>query len=133
MPDRSEPALPPEPPTQRNLFYLVVAYLATGLGIVGAFLPVLPTTPFLLLAAWSAAKGSPALHHWLYTHPRFGSALIAWERNGAVSVPAKSVACVFMTFSWLLMLWQTSGWLVPALTGVLFVCVAAFLLTRPSS
>jgi len=122
----------PEPPQRRNLFYLVLAYLSTGLGIVGAFLPLLPTTPFLLLAAWSAAKGSPSLHRWLYEHPHFGSALIAWEQHGAVSVAAKWVSCIFMTLSWLIMLFQTSGPLVPVLTGILFILVATFLLTRPS-
>ena len=118
-------------PERRNYFWLAVAYLAIGLGVIGAFLPLLPTTPFLLLAAWSAAKGSPALHRWLYEHPQFGGALIAWEQKRAVSTRAKWVACVFMAASWLIMLWQTEGWLVPVITGTIFVCVSAFLITRP--
>jgi len=122
-----------EPPVRRNLFYLLLAYLCTGLGVLGAFLPVLPTTPFLLLAAWSAARGSPALHRWLYAHPRFGAPLIAWERNRAVPVSAKILSTVFMTISWLIMLWRTDTLLVPVVTGVLFLAVAAYLLTRPSS
>jgi uncharacterized membrane protein YbaN (DUF454 family) len=136
-PDDAEPVDDPSPalPTgseKRNYFYIAVAYLAIALGTLGIFLPLLPTTPFLLLAAWSAAKGSPPLHRWLYAHPHFGGALIAWERNRAVSVQAKWFACILLTVSWLVMLYQTTGWAIPALTGILFVAGASFLLTRPS-
>lgn len=127
--------VPPLPPgaEKRNYFYLAIAYLAIGLGALGVVLPLLPTTPFLLLAAWSAAKGSPSLHRWLYAHPHFGGALIAWERNRSVSVKAKWAACILMTVSWLIMLHQTSGWLIPAITGTMFVGMSAFLISRPSN
>jgi uncharacterized membrane protein YbaN (DUF454 family) len=129
----SEPPLEkPVVPEQRNLFYLVIAYTSAGLGIIGAFLPLLPTTPFLLLAAWAAAKGSPELHRWLYEHPKFGAPLIAWEQKRAVSTRGKWLSCVFMSISWVIMLIQTSGPLVPAITGVIFVCVSAYLITRPT-
>ena len=117
---------------RRNPFYLVFAYTCVGLGIIGAFLPLLPTTPFLLLAAWAAPKGSSALHHWLYEHPRFGAALIAWEQNRAVSTRSKWTACLLMGVGWLIMYVQTSTWVVPAITGVLFLGVGAFLITRPT-
>ena len=116
----------------RNPLYLVFAYVCVGLGIIGAFLPLLPTTPFLLLAAWAAPKGSPALHGWLYQHPKFGSALVAWEQERAVSARAKWTACVLMAVSWAIMYVQTATWIVPAITGVLFVSVAGFLISRPT-
>lgn len=119
-------------PEKRNLFYLILAYFFAGLGIVGAFLPLLPTTPFLLLAAWAATRGSPELHEWLYNHPRFGPPLIAWEEKRAVSTGAKITALVFMALSWTLMLFMTEGPLVPAITAVLFVCGGTYLLTRPA-
>lgn len=118
-------------PERKNLLYLLFAYLCVGLGIIGAFMPVLPTTPFLLLAAWAATRGSPELHRWLYQHPRFGPPLRAWEEQRAVSLGAKWMACAFMLASWALMLALTDGWLIPAITGVLFVAVGAFLVTRP--
>ena len=116
----------------KRILYLSFAYLCVALGVVGAFLPVLPTTPFILLAAWAAPKGSPALHRWLYEHPRFGPPLIAWEQKGAVSRPAKWTACTLMTASWVIMYVQTSTWIVPAITGAIFVAVGAFLITRPA-
>lgn len=118
-------------PERRNFFYLIFAYLCAGLGIIGAFLPVLPTTPFLLLAAWAATRGSPELHRWLYQHPRFGPPLIAWEEKRAVSTPAKWLACTLMSLSWVIMFLMTDSWVVPALTGVLFLSVGGFLVTRP--
>ncbi|MCW9089566.1 MAG: YbaN family protein [Gammaproteobacteria bacterium] len=110
---------------------LVLAYLFLGLAIVGIPLPGLPTVPFLLLAAWFAARGSVRLHRWLYAHPQFGAVLIDWEQQGAVSRRSKVIAVGMLIASWLVMFWQVDKpWL---LTGValLFVAVATFLLTRP--
>ena len=53
----------------------VLAYASLGLGLVGVFVPGLPTTVFVLIAAWAAARGSDRLHHWLLTHPRFGPSI----------------------------------------------------------
>jgi uncharacterized membrane protein YbaN (DUF454 family) len=117
---------------ERNLFYLAFAYICLGLGAIGAFLPLLPTTPFVLLAAWAAPKGSPELHRWLYAHPKFGSVLIAWEQKRAVPTRAKWVACSLMSVSWVIMYLQTSTPVVPAITGVMFICVSAFLISRPT-
>lgn len=116
---------------KRSFFYLILAYLSAGLGIIGAFLPVLPTTPFLLVAAWAATRGSPELHRWLHEHPRFGPPLIAWEEKRAVATPTKWLALSLMAASWLIMLLLTETWVVPAITGVLFLSVGAFLITRP--
>jgi uncharacterized membrane protein YbaN (DUF454 family) len=130
--ERGESQQQSELVTGRNPFFLVFAYSCVGLGIIGAFLPLLPTTPFLLLAAWAAPKGSPALHRWLYEHPRFGSALIAWEQERAVSARSKFMACLFMAVSWVIMYLQTDTWIVPAVTGVLFVVVGSYLVSRPT-
>jgi uncharacterized protein len=118
---------------RRSLPHLILAYACIGLGVIGAVLPLLPTTPFLLVAAWAAAKGSPRLHHWLYQHPRLGAPLIAWEQKRAVPAGAKWLACGFMAISWAIMLQQTSGPFVPVLTGAVFVAVALFLISRPSA
>jgi uncharacterized protein len=126
------PVRPEEPPIRHSLPYLVLAYLCIGLGTLGVFLPLLPTTPFVLVAAWAAAKGSPKLHRWLYEHPWLGAPLIAWEQKRAVSTRAKWVACIFMAASWMIMFMQTSGMVIPLITALLFIGVATFLITRPT-
>ena len=63
-----------------------------ALGLVGAVLPVMPTTVFLILAAACYARGSPALHHRLLAHPRLGPPLRDWEEHRAMSLRAKLLA-----------------------------------------
>lgn len=111
--------------------YAALAYLFVALALVGVLLPGLPTIPFLLLAAWAAARGSRRLHHWLYRHPRFGSALIEWEEQGAVSGRSKRIAILLLVVSWLVMLWRLRSPWISGLAALLFGGVAAFLLTRP--
>ena len=67
-----------------RLAYLLIAYTATGLGIAGVFLPLLPTTPFLLVAVWAAARGSQRVHDWIYSQPRFARLINDWHQQGAV-------------------------------------------------
>lgn len=57
---------------------------------------------------------------------------MAWEQKRAVSTRAKLTACALLVISWAIMFFQTSTWIVPAITGVLFVGIAAFLVTRPT-
>lgn len=119
-------------PATRRLGYLALAYGCVGLGVVGAFLPVMPTTPFLLVALWAGARSSPRLRYRLYRHPRYGPPLRAWHRHGAVARSAKLAACALMIASWsVLWLVGTPGWIL-ATMGVFFVAVMSFILTRPA-
>lgn len=94
---------PPDCEAQRSgrfrWAWWLLAYVSLGLGIIGAFLPVMPTTVFVLIAAWAAARGSDRLHRWLHAHPRFGPAIRDWELHGAVSRRAKWLATWAMLFS----------------------------------
>lgn len=110
---------------------LLLAYLFLGLALAGVLLPGLPTVPFLLLAAWFAARGSERLHRWLYAHPSLGSLLRDWEEQGAVSRRSKAIALLLLATSWTLMYWRSDNLLLLSGLGLLFVAVAAFLLTRP--
>lgn len=85
--------------------YLLLGLATTGIGIVGAFLPLLPTTPLLILATWFFARSSPRLERWLLEHPRFGGLLRAWRDQGAIPRRAKILACcgiaVGVVFFWI--------------------------------
>lgn len=113
-----------------RLFYLVLAYFFLALGIIGIFVPSLPTVPFLLLTAWCASRGSVRLHRWLYAHPQIGKLLIDWETKKAISRSSKIVAVLMLLVSWSLMFHLVStAWLVWTI-GVFFVFIALFLVTR---
>ena len=111
--------------------FAVLAYLCIGLALIGLFLPGIPTVPFLLLAAWAAERGSQHLHDWLHRHKRFGPPLRLWREQGAVSTRAKVVAVLLLLVSWLLMAWRAEPLWVPVATGILFIAVGGYLLSRP--
>ena len=116
-----------------RLTALLLAYLFLALAIIGLFLPVLPTVPFLLLAAWFSAKGSERLHRWLYEHPHFGKMLIDWEERGAISRKGKVATVVTLSASWTFLYLQLeSVWGLTAM-GLLFLVISSFVVSRPTA
>ena len=102
-----------------------------ALGLVGIALPLLPTTPFMLLAAFCFARGSERLHGWLMAHPTLGPPIHEWQRHGAISRRAKRAAVIAMVVVFgIACLWGLPAYAL-ALQGIVLVCVATFLLTRP--
>lgn len=81
------------------LFWRALALIALAFGLLGVVLPVLPTVPFLLVAAWAASRGWPRLEAWLLTHPRFGPAILGWRERGTVPRRAKWIATALMSMS----------------------------------
>ncbi len=67
--------------------------------MVGIPLPILPTVPFLILAAWCFARGNPRLEAWLVGHPRFGTHIRSWRSHGAIGRTAKRSAFVALAVS----------------------------------
>ena len=66
------------------------------LGVIGIALPLLPTVPFLLLAAFCFGRSSQRLHHWLVSHPKLGPPIVSWQRHKAISSRAKMLALMSM-------------------------------------
>ncbi|WP_366554974.1 YbaN family protein [Aquibaculum sediminis] len=114
-----------------RLLWLLFGLAATATGLVGAVLPLLPTTPFLLLAAYAFARSSPRLHAWLLDHPRFGPLICNWQQHGGIDRRSKRIAVGVMaaTFalSWVLGVSST----VLIIQAVVLSCAALFVLTRP--
>lgn len=99
----------------RALAQLLWRALAVGsllLGFIGIFLPVLPTVPFVLLAAWAGSHGWPSLERWLLAHSHFGPAIRRWRERGAVPRRAKWAATLMMGASgtWLAFFSPLPGW-----------------------
>lgn len=115
----------------RRWAWRALALVCVGLGSAGAFLPLLPTTPFLLLAAFAASRSSPRLHAWLYGHPRFGPLLRDWRDHRAIRPRAKRAALALLALSWAVIM-LTVGSLPARIAGsIAIVAVAVFLATRP--
>ncbi len=89
----------------RPLFF-VLGCLCVGLGILGIYLPVLPTTPFMLLASMCFAKSSPRLHAWLINHKSFGRMIVAWQTRRAIPRHAKWLSWTMMTISCAMLFWR---------------------------
>jgi uncharacterized membrane protein YbaN (DUF454 family) len=113
---------------------LTVGWLFLALGAIGAFLPIMPTVPFLLITAWAWSKSSHRLHKWLYRNKTYGPYLIAWNRYGVIPKHAKILAIGMMAVGWVVMtvFFATSFW-IPLAVGVVELAVAVFILTRPST
>ncbi len=112
--------------------FRILAYISVGLAAIGVVLPLLPTTPFVLLAAFFASKGSPAFASWLEGHPSFGPAIRDWRRNRVIPIRAKVLACSMMTLSWGFLIVMGAAGMVLAISGIFMAGVVSYLLTRPS-
>ena len=101
-------------------------------GIIGAVLPLIPTVPFVLLAAFLFARSSPRLHDWLLHHRTFGPAIQNWQTYGAVSIQAKGWATASCLAVLTLSLVVGVKPLIIAIQGLVMIGVMLFLWTRPS-
>jgi uncharacterized protein len=110
-------------PVQRVL-YLVAGSLSLGLGVLGIPLPLLPTTPFLLLSAWLFARSSERFYLWLINHRYFGTTIRNYRDKGGVKARVKTgaIALLWVTISisaiWAVQLWWVRGVLLVIAIGV---------------
>lgn len=112
------------------MIYRLLAWLCTGLAGLGLFLPLLPTTPFLLVAAWAASRGSPRFHFWLHSHPRFGPLIAGWQRERVIPRQALWSALAMLTLSWTILALLGMPPAVLAGLAVLFGALAFYLWSR---
>lgn len=114
--------------------FVALGCLSLALGFVGIFLPLLPTTPFVLLAAFFFSRGSERLHGWLLGHRLFGPLIRDWEAHGVIRPRAKQLATALILplFTYTLVFVRVSG-TVKAMVGGIGLAVLVFLWTRPSA
>jgi uncharacterized membrane protein YbaN (DUF454 family) len=116
-----------------RFIWTILGFFALGCGIIGIFLPLIPTVPLVLLAAFCFAKSSDRLHDWLIKHPVFGPMISDWNEKGAIQPKAKKMA----TFSIAIVFFISIVLKLPS--HVLFIqavtlgCVLVFIWSRPSS
>ena len=115
-------------------FFLTLGYVSLGLGVIGLLLPVLPTTPFILLAAFAFSKSSEKLHGWLLSHKLYGPLITNWQRHGVIRPRAK-----WTSVSLIVILAGPSIYLLSApvyakvLLFAICACVVCFIVTRPGA
>lgn len=111
--------------------WLGIGLTSLACGAAGAALPLIPATPFLLLAAYAFARSSPRLHTWLLDHPHLGPVINDWRHNGSIARPVKLAALATIIVTLLItMVLGFSPWII-ALQAVVLTCVAVFIVTRP--
>ncbi|MBR8657254.1 YbaN family protein [Achromobacter sp. Marseille-Q0513] len=113
--------------------WLVLGCVMVALGVIGAFLPVMPTTIFLILAVGCFSRSSPRLEKWLLDSPTYGPSLRAWREQGAVSRKGKTYATLGMAVGYALFWWGAHpSWALALGVGLFFIASAAYVLSRPS-
>lgn len=123
----------PDTPGPLRLIWLLAGLSCVALGFIGALVPLMPTTIFLVLATGCFARSSPRLEGWLLGHPRFGPTLQAWRAEGAMSRPAKAMACSGMAIGFGLFCWGAHAhWPLFIGVGAAMAGCAGYVLSRPS-
>jgi uncharacterized membrane protein YbaN (DUF454 family) len=123
----------PKPRALRALAYRLLGVVCVGLATAGLFLPVMPTTIFLIIALWAFARGSPELAERLYQDPRFGPLLRDWRDRGVIPLRAKALAVGMMAASLALLALVAHNLLVVGAVALILTAVAGYIVTRPSA
>jgi len=113
--------------------YFLLGWSFFGLGAVGAVVPGLPTTPFMLLALWAFSKSSKRFHDWLYTHRLFGPPLNQWRDHRVIPVKAKLLALITMIASFTYLAFFTGvSTPVKVIVALFMLSGAVFILSQSS-
>lgn len=116
----------------RRWLWILLGAVSIALGTLGLFLPLLPTTVFILVAAFAFARSSPALHDWIMAHKVFGPMIRNWNEHGAIPTKAKILTIISILVSFgLSFVFHLPIWAM-TIQGISLLIVALFVLTRPN-
>lgn len=113
----------------KRTILIIIGWLAVVLATLGVVLPLLPTTPFLMLAAWCFARSSPRFHHWLLYRSWFGSYIRHWQNHRALPPGAKPRALIFIVLTFAVSLYLVNILWVRLLL-LLMMCALLFFMWR---
>ncbi|VUS34166.1 Inner membrane protein YbaN [Klebsiella pasteurii] len=114
-----------------RIILIIIGWLSVALGMLGVFLPLLPTTPFILLAAWCFARSSPRFHHWLLYRSWFGGYLRHWQQYRAMPPGAKPRAVVMILLTFAISLWLVNLTWVRIFLLIVLACLLIFMWRIP--
>ena len=115
----------------KRIALILVGLVSLALGAIGVFLPLLPTTPFVLVSAIAFAKSSDRLHQWLVDHDLFGPLIANWREHGAISRRTKVISVLSMIAILVISTLLAVPTHVIVIQAVVLSCSAVFILTRP--
>jgi len=120
---------------KQTLHYCLISlgWLCVVLGVIGIFLPLLPTTPFILLAAWCFAKSSPRFHNWLLSHPTLGPIVHTWQSGEGIPRKVRNKILIVMWISMLVSMLIIGKWWSVALLAAIGACSTIYLIKQPIS
>ncbi|RTZ16399.1 DUF454 domain-containing protein [Vibrio aquaticus] len=105
--------------------------LSLILGIIGIFLPLLPTTPFILLSSACFMRSSPRFHRWLHQHPTFGPILDNWQQNRAVTSTVKTRGSLWIIASFTFSIWFVPHFWLKIMLVVMLVVLLSWFIRLP--
>ena len=118
--------------TAKTVLYRVIGGCAMALALAGVVTPLLPTTPFVLVAAWALGRGAPGLRARLDAHRKLGPLLADWETRRAIPMRGKAAAAAGLTASWTVVAATAPHPAAAPLAAVVMSAVGVYVLTRPS-
>lgn len=114
------------------MLFVALGWVCIGLAILGAVLPVLPTTPWVLLAAYLFARSSPRFHAWIMGHRFFGPMIQDWRSGLGITARTKAIAITTIVLSIGLSIWLVPIWWVRLMLATVAIGVPVYLLRQPT-
>jgi len=114
--------------TMKEYVFLVLGTLSLGIGMIGVLLPVLPTTPFLLMAAFFYLRSSKRMYNWMLSHKVFGSYIYCYMKHRGVSQKAKNGTLIFLWSMLILSMSFIPGWQIKIILVIVGVAVSTHIM-----
>ncbi len=115
----------------KRIFYLLLGWFSLITGIIGIFLPLLPTTPLVLLAAWCFSKSSERFHTWLINHKFFGPIVSDWQSNDGIPRKSRNRSIIFMWLGMAISILMVGRFWATVGLVCIGICVSIYLLRMP--